>query len=66
MSEPLPCPFCGAFGDDLHTATVDGGGKWGLIECGSCGARGPDVRTGYEDAPMWRDDAIAEWNRRVP
>jgi len=64
MAEPLPCPFCGGKDDDLRAHSTDGSGKWGFIECMPCGARGPDIRTGYTDEPEWRDRAISEWNRR--
>lgn len=62
------CPFCGkCFVDPLKPSYgTDGSGKWGFIECGQCGARGPEVRTGYEPFPDWRDEAVKEWNRRAP
>lgn len=58
----IPCPFCGSkqvsTQEDSQT-----GGKWGFVGCG-CGARGPDVRTGYDFTPRaeWRADAVSQWN----
>lgn len=58
----IPCPFCGSkqvsSQEDSQTA-----GKWGFVGCG-CGARGPDVRTGYDFTPRaeWRADAVSQWN----
>lgn len=58
----IPCPFCGSkqvsTQEDSQT-----GGKWGFVGCG-CGARGPDVRTGYDFTPRaeWRSDAVSGWN----
>lgn len=63
-ADPLavPCPFCGGkrASTQLDETT---GGKWGFVGCG-CGARGPDVRTGYDSSPQaqWRADAVSEWN----
>ena len=65
MITPKPCPFCG--GSAVVTREDhDQGTKWGRAVCDSCGAEGPEVRTGYDlkaDAP-WRDDAIEVWNER--
>jgi len=62
------CPFCGkVFVNPPEPSYVtDGSGKWGAIECGMCGARGPDVRTGYKLFAEWRDEAVKAWNRRAP
>ena len=60
----LPCPFCGGAGEPQFENRIPRG-KWAFIECVGCGAKGPDVRTGYADIEEWRDDAVKEWNRRV-
>lgn len=64
MSEELkPCPFCGdPPGENSHELTQ--GFKYGAIACG-CSAVGPDVRTGYEDWPAWKDAAVKAWNERA-
>ena len=62
MSDKKPCPFCG----DTCASCQATGAKWGAVVCGNCGARGPEVRTGYdisENAP-WHDQAYKEWNTR--
>ena len=46
------------------------GFKWGGVSCGDCGARGPEVRTGYYIDPgpkrtEWEADAVEEWNKRA-
>lgn len=57
----LPCPFCGSsvinFDNDNR--------KWGYVEC-ECGARGPEIRTGYDlsDQAKWRMEAVEKWNKR--
>jgi len=58
--DPKPCPFCGSSNVGMMAAQP----KWGCVECVSCGARGPEVRTEYETSDHWRDAAVAEWNRR--
>jgi Lar family restriction alleviation protein len=63
----LPCQFCGC-ADVATEVDRDQGNKWGYTTCNGCAARGPEVRTGYDeaqDAP-WRAEAINEWNRRAP
>ena len=62
MSEALSCPFCGKNNPKFESEY--GGAKWGRIECGNCGAQGPDVRTEYKSSSHWGPAAIAEWNRR--
>ncbi len=63
--EIKPCPFCGETPeyDDATWFDTDCITKWGFLEC-ACGARGPDIRTGYENLPHWKDDAIKAWNKR--
>lgn len=57
------CPFCGEHpGEDSHVLTD--GSKYGAIQCGSCCAIGPDVRTGYKEWPEWKDAAVEAWNER--
>ena len=58
----VDCPWCK---EVPHYYYMSQGYKWGGIEC-DCGARGPEVRTSYdesEDAP-WHKEAIEEWNKR--
>jgi len=68
MPDPLRCPFCGqpplVSGEVSHTS--DDHQKWGAIMCPTCGAQGPDVRTGWKPFAEWAEDAIARWNKRVP
>ena len=61
MTDLLPCPFCGEVPTSFDT---DQGTKWGHVYCGG-GAYGPEVRTGYEPAERWKENAIAAWNTRV-
>jgi predicted RNA-binding Zn-ribbon protein involved in translation (DUF1610 family) len=59
-----PCPFCGA---ESTATAMHCGDKFGAVYCESCGARGPDVRTGYNaraNAP-WRTNAVRAWNHRA-
>ena len=68
MSKPaalLPCPFCGSYLDSEDPAVFreTDGPKWGAVVC--C-ITGPEVRTGYGPLEDWRDEAIAEWNKRSP
>lgn len=65
---PLPCPFCGHVGVDVHEGSTF---RWMLAECDACGAQGPEVRVDTM-APVRglaldaaRDEAIKEWNKRV-
>lgn len=62
-----PCPFCGGTSGSTRP-DPEQGDKWGFAECLGCGARGPEVRTGYDTsfAAPWRAEAIAAWNRRAP
>lgn len=64
--QPKPCPFCGE--TTVHTEP-DGeqGCKFGAAVCGACLARGPEVRTDYDESPTaaWRAAAIEAWNERV-
>ena len=60
---PKACPFCG-LRETRAIADPNQGGKWGFIECPGCGARGPDVRTGYGPIAHWHSAAIEEWNKR--
>lgn len=66
--ELLPCPFC----TEGKTASTyfdhEQGDKWGYASCDACGARGPEVRTGYSraDNAPWRAEAITAWNTRAP
>lgn len=63
--ELKPCPWCGGKPDVTNNASfvLTDGVKWGALQC--CGT-GPEVRTGYQDVPHWKDEAIAAWNRRTP
>lgn len=59
----LPCPFCENVpdGNDPRWFTQEIQPKWGAVVC--C-ITGPEVRTGYEKWPAWRDAAIEAWNDR--
>lgn len=68
MTEPLPCPFCRAESREIDTDFDRSQGyKWGNAICISCGARGPEVQTRYDESPEapWRERAIQEWNDRA-
>lgn len=54
MSEMKGCPFCGSKKSAVHLS-VDA--RWHWVECGNCGARGPEVRVMM--------DVVGEWNRRA-
>ncbi len=58
-----PCPFCGRVPDvnDPASFTQEIQPKWGAVVC--C-ITGPEVRTGYEKWPAWRDAAVRAWNER--
>lgn len=64
-TELKPCPFCGATNVGTYP-DQNQGYKWGFAEC-ECSARGPEVRTQYEEGPdaPWRNVAIAAWNDRA-
>ena len=61
-----PCPFCGGIED---VRVVDGATpRWRRVECGTCGAHGPDICSGA--TPECGDEntdavAIAAWNERA-
>ena len=63
---PLPCPFCGEVPGSFYM-DQDQGYKWGGVECCSCRAHGPEVRTGYDQSPdaAWHQEAIERWNHRI-
>ena len=69
MSEFLRCPFCG----ESSITVADGATfRWRHVECGACGAIGPEIRcqTMGEGTPAeWERqaeaDAIAAWNERA-
>lgn len=60
-----PCPFCGETPDAncRQSFTPEVQPKWAFVEC-SCGARGPEIRTGYKSWQVWKVDAIAAWDDR--
>ena len=60
------CPFCGSDNTSTHQ-DMEVAGKWGYAMCGTCGARGPEVRTGYDESltAPWRDEAVGLWNQRI-
>lgn len=67
MSTKLkPCPFCGGKMEKPDFPTNQGT-KWGRIECDTCCACGPEVRTGYDvsENADWHKEAIEEWNKRA-
>lgn len=62
---PMPCPGCGKIPSvtDERCFVLTDGYKWGALAC--CWT-GPEVRTGYQPAPFWKDAAIRAWNDRTP
>jgi Lar family restriction alleviation protein len=63
MTEPLPCPFCGHVGVNVHEASTF---RWIVAECDNCGAQCGEVRRNTM-GPLTEEDealAIAEWNAR--
>jgi hypothetical protein len=62
-AELLACPFCGETPDvnKRETFTMEDQPKWASVNC--C-ITGPEVRTGYEKWPAWKQDAIDAWNER--
>lgn len=61
-----PCPWCGDSTNITTQLDKNQGNKWGYAYC-SCGTRGPEVRTSYDDAPAapWRAQAMQQWNQRA-
>lgn len=59
MAELKPCPFCGEI--PIADFAWDESGKWMSIFCGTCEARGPEVR----NTEGWSPRAIAAWNQRA-
>ena len=57
------CPFCGYNGRYLDFEMTQGT-KWGNVICPDCQAKGPEVRTGYQET-AWHEDAVDEWNKRA-
>jgi Lar family restriction alleviation protein len=68
VSDIKPCPFCGHIGIHIQDGDTF---RWRYAECGSCGARAPEVRinTIEEDRAKANADvtakAIQEWNNRT-
>lgn len=59
------CPFCDHTPEgDENTFVTPENSKWGCVQCPSCGACGPDVRTGYKPWNHWHEFATVEWNKR--
>lgn len=60
MVELKPCPFCG--GEAKLVDFRDGANIiWRVVECQTCGAKGPGIPKGIAI-----DDAIRmQWNRRA-
>lgn len=58
-----PCPFCGETPDvnRRETFTMEDRPKWASVVC--C-IIGPEIRTGYEKWPAWKQNAIDAWNER--
>lgn len=54
MSNLKNCPFCGSRNVAIH---LSADARWHWVECGGCGARGPEVRVLM--------DVAGEWNRRA-
>ncbi len=63
MSDELkPCLFCGESGDEIHHEH-SGALRW--IECGECGARGPEASTEIEATELWNTRAVDAGNERL-
>lgn len=61
---PLPCPFCGKTGVNVHEASTF---RWVVAECNNCGAQCGEVRRDTMKPSTPEEDeaaAIAEWNTR--
>ena len=68
-TEPLPCPFCGHTGVNVHETSTF---RWRVAECNNCGAQCGEVRvqtTGEGTQEEWerqaKEDALKEWNTRA-
>lgn len=61
-----PCPFCGNDMVDPIFTFMEGGFKFGAVQCPDCGGCGPDVHTQYDEGtdPPWHKEAIEFWNER--
>jgi len=64
--ELKPCPWCGEINkyDNDSIFVTNSGTKWGAVQCAGCGCQSPEIRTGYEKLPKWKDAAVKEWNTR--
>ena len=65
MMSYLPCPFCGC--TNVSTIVVANDYKRVQVECGECGATGPEVRRKYMLPSVSISDcdsAQIEWNKR--
>lgn len=69
---PVPCPFCGAQGDDIVIVLKDGGGRVCdavCVECCRCGVEAAYASTDPERGLVTRMDCIMEatrlWNTRA-
>lgn len=62
-----PCPFCGYTEINQGCCVMDQaqGTKWGHVVCPGCNARGPEVRTEYQEYGPWIHFALDEWNKRT-
>lgn len=63
MTEPLPCPFCGA--NEGLTMADGSTHRWGIAYCNGCGASAGEVRRAYPDDGEWYEEAIQQWNQRA-
>ena len=60
------CPFCGATPEQPACYVKNETGRWGMVECTGCNARGPEVRVLYlPDPNVWAAEAAEEWNTRA-
>jgi transcription elongation factor Elf1 len=62
---PLPCPFCGEIGVNVHEASTF---RWVVAECNFCGAQCGEVRVDtlnkeWTETMSW-GRAVEEWNNR--
>ena len=61
---PLPCPFCGHVGVNVHEASTF---RWLVAECNNCGAQCGEVRRDTRKISTEAENkeiAITEWNTR--
>lgn len=63
-ASPLPCPFCGHVGVNVHEGSTY---RWAVAECHNCEAKCGEARRSTAGAidETDREKAIAGWNTRA-